>query len=86
MDDTNDIDPDDPDNIVEEDLSNAQAGQYFHTEFGFARGSRYRIKQVKAPTITSIDGFNSYLIIVDRVTRYIWIFLTASKTPPVTIA
>ena len=37
-------------------------------------------------TITSIDGFNSYLIIVDRVKQYIWLFLTASKAPPITIA
>ena len=34
-------------------------------------------------TITSIDGYNSYLIIVDQVSRYIWIFLTASKSPPI---
>ena len=35
--------------------------------------------------MTSIDGYNSYLIIVDRVTRYMWLFLTALKTPPVNI-
>ena len=85
MDDINDMDPDDPDNTVEEDLTNAQTGQHFHMDFGFVRGSGYRIKQEKAPNITSVDGFNSYFIIVDRVTIYIWIILTASKAPPVTI-
>ena len=44
-------------------------------------GSEYSTKQEHAPTITSINGYNSYLIIVDRV-----IFLTASKIPPVLIA
>mmetsp|Transcript_4433 Transcript_4433/g.6561 ORF Transcript_4433/g.6561 Transcript_4433/m.6561 type:complete len:721 (+) Transcript_4433:1450-3612(+) len=32
--------------------------------------------------ITSIDGYNSYLIIIDRKTRRHWTFLTKSKTPP----
>ena len=49
------------------------------------RGSGYRIKSETTYTITSIDGFNSYLIIVDRVSRYVWIFLTTSKTPPVEV-
>ena len=34
----------------------------------------------------STDGYNLYLIFFNRVTRYIWIFLTSSKTPPITIA
>ena len=33
--------------------------------------------------IKSYDGFNSYLIIVDKKTRYIWVFLNESKQPPV---
>ena len=61
------------------------AGQHFHMDFGFVRGSDYSVKRENAPTITSIDGYNSYLIIVDRVTRYLWLFLTASKAPPLTI-
>ena len=55
-------------------------------DFGFLRRSVYKVKNENGPTITSIDGFNSYLIIVDRVTQYIWIFLTTSKAPPVNIA
>ena len=30
-----------------------------------------------------MDGYNSYLIIVDRATRFTWIFLTKSKIPPI---
>ena len=33
----------------------------------------------------SVDGFNSYIIIVDRVTCYMWIFLRQSNTPPIII-
>ena len=63
-----------------------ESGQHFHMDFGFVRGSEYKVKNETGPTITSIDGFNSYLIIVDRVTRYIWIFLTTSKSPPINVA
>ena len=75
-------DPEDISDVIKEGV----AGQHFHMDFGFVRGTGYKIKQEHAPTVTSIDGFSSYLIIVDRVTRYLWIFLTKSKTPPITIA
>ena len=75
---------DDPAN-ADDILYNGVAGQHFHMDFGFVRGSDYSMKRENAPTITSIDGYNSYLIIVDRVTRYLWLFLTASKAPPLTI-
>ncbi len=35
--------------------------------------------------ILSYDGFTSYLIIVDAATRFIWIFLTKPKEPPLDI-
>jgi hypothetical protein len=35
--------------------------------------------------VTSWDGFSSYLLIVDEASRYIWVFLTTSKEPPVDI-
>ena len=54
-------------------------------DFGFVQGSTYTIKQEDGPTITSKDGYNSYLVIVDRSTRYTWIFLTKSKHPPTAI-
>ena len=75
-------DPANPDDCVQQGV----AGQHFHMDFGFVRGSTYNVKQENELTLTSIDGYNSYLIIVDTVTRYIWLFLTASKSPPITIA
>ena len=62
---------DDPESTDDSNLQNGHPGQHFHMDFGFVRGTGFRIKQEDKPTITSIDGFNSYLIIVDRVTRYI---------------
>ena len=77
--------PDDsPDNTS--DAIKGVAGQNFHMDFGFVRGSKYRIKQENHPTVTSIDGYNSYLLIVDKKTRYLWLFLTTSKSLPITIA
>ena len=52
-------------------------------DFDFVRVSEF--KQVKdGITITSIDGYNCYLVIIDRATRYTWIFLQSSKDPPLT--
>ena len=33
--------------------------------------------------MTSIDGKNPYCLIVDRATRYVWIYLSGNKEPPV---
>jgi IS30 family transposase len=30
-----------------------------------------------------MDGFQSYCLVIDRATRYIWIILTKRKTPPI---
>ena len=35
--------------------------------------------------VKSYDGYTSYLLIVDEATRYAWVFLTASKDPPLDI-
>ncbi len=35
--------------------------------------------------ISSWDGYSSYLLIVDESSRYIWVFLTKSKEPPIDI-
>lgn len=58
-------------------------GQHLHMDFGFVRGTAFRDKDEQGRTITSIDGFRSYLIIVDRATRYKWVFLTTTKHPPI---
>jgi len=58
-------------------------GQHFHMDFGFVRGSGFSHETIDGRTITSIDGFNSYLIVIDRCTRFTWIFLTTTKDPPI---
>ena len=35
--------------------------------------------------MNSYDGYNSYLLITDAKTRFTWVFLTATKSPPVDI-
>ncbi len=35
--------------------------------------------------VQSYNGYSSYLIIVDAATRFIWVFLTTSKEPPLDI-
>ena len=68
-----------------EDDDNLQPGQMFHMDFGFMRGSSFSDKDDEGRIITSLDGMNSYLIIVDRKTRRTWVFLTRSKVPPIKI-
>jgi deoxyuridine 5'-triphosphate nucleotidohydrolase len=58
-------------------------GQHFAMDFGFVRGSSYNIKTEEGTTVTSLDGMNSYLSIIDRATRYMWVFPCKSKIPPI---
>jgi hypothetical protein len=60
-------------------------GQHFLMDFGFVRGKEYNIKSEDGKTMTSIDGKNSYLSIIDKATRFMWVFPTSSKTPPIEI-
>ena len=64
---------------------NCTPGQHFHVDFGFMRGSAYSKKDEDGQIITPIDGFRAYFIIIDRKTRYIWVFLTKNKKPPLKI-
>ena len=54
------------------DTSTYLPGQVIHINFVFY-------------DITSIRGFNSYLLIIDARTRKVWIFCTSSKRPPIDI-
>jgi hypothetical protein len=58
----------------------------FHMDMGFVRGSGFSIKDEDGRRITSLDGYNSYLIIVDRKTRRTWGFLSKCKAPPIKTA
>jgi len=35
--------------------------------------------------VSSYDGFTSYLLVVDEASRFVWVFLTAKKSPPIDI-
>jgi len=60
-------------------------GQRFNIDFGFMKGTGYCTKDEEGRTITSLDGYRSYLLIIDRKTRYTWVFLTKTKKPPLEI-
>ena len=55
-------------------------GQRFQMDFGFMKG-----KLGNNTNIRSHDGYNSYLLIVDYHTRYLWVFLTKNKSPPLKV-
>jgi len=60
-------------------------GQRFSIDFGFMKGTGYSTTDKYGHTITSIDGYQAYLIIVNRHSCFAWTFLTKSKAPPVEI-
>ena len=53
-------------------------------DYGLVRGNN-TIKSKTGPLITNKDGLNCYLLIVDKFSRHIWIFLFANKSPPIAI-
>ena len=61
-----------------------EPGERFHMDFGFMRASSAEYKKVrgKPRIVESYDGFTSYLIVMDAVSRKMWIFLNRSKEPP----
>jgi hypothetical protein len=65
--------------------SNYLPGRRFHMDMGFVHGSSYRTKDENGHLITSLDGYNSYLIIVDQASRYTWVFLSKYKVPQVKV-
>ena len=67
--------PPDPEELI-------RPGQHLHMDFGFVRGSSWHSTNDEGKLITSIDGQRAYLIIVDRATRYKWIFNTTTKKSP----
>jgi dUTP pyrophosphatase len=73
----------DPTKSLEE--TDIQCGHHFSIDYGFMKGSGYCIKDEEVKTITSIDGYRSYCLIIDRKSRYTWVFLTKTKTPPLEI-
>jgi hypothetical protein len=65
-----------------------EAKRRYYMDFGFMRASTSDFSRPNKKTdrvVSSYDGFSSYLLIVDEATRFIWVFLTKSKTPPLDI-
>ena len=61
-------------------------GERFYVDFGFLRSSTEdfsRPNEDSDRVVQSFDGFNSYLLIVDRHSRCVWVFLCKSKDPPI---
>ena len=70
---------------VQESDDNSFPGQHFGIDFGFMKGSGYCAKDEEGRTITSLDGYRSYFLVIDKKTRYTWIFLTKTKHLPIKI-
>ncbi len=65
-----------------------EVGRRFYMDFGFMRASSsdYTKPNKKLDRVVdSWDGYSSYLLIVDEASRYIWVFLTRTKEPPLDI-
>ena len=63
-----------------------EAGKQYYMDFGFMQAScsNYRKPNPKTDQVVqSWDGYSSYLLIVDEVSCFMWVFLTKSKDPPV---
>ena len=56
-------------------------GGIFNMDYDFVRGEVV-IKQEDGPLITSKEGYDCYLIIVDEYSCHILVFLFAGKSPP----
>ena len=64
----------------------SERGSRFYMDFGFIRASNEDFTKKTTKTdrvVESFDGYTSYLLIVDEVSKYAWIFLTKTKEPPV---
>ena len=64
-------------------MPQALPGQHFHFDFGFMRTKHYQEEDSEGNLQTSVDGKNAYLLVVDRATRYMWVYLSSSKQPPI---
>ena len=62
---------------------NIGIGQFLHMDYGFVRGSDYMARDNDGKLVTSIDKYRAYLLVIDKKSRFIWIFLTKTKEPPI---
>ena len=59
-------------------------GGRFHMDYGFVR-SKHTTKSEDGPLTTSKEGYNYYLLITDKHSCHLCIFLFANKSPPIAI-
>ena len=59
-----------------EESNSRQVGEIFSMDYGFVKG------RIANKLVRSHDGYSSYLLIVDHKSRYMWVFLTKNKAPP----
>ena len=60
----------------------AERGRRFHADYGFMRALSVNYSRPRKETervVKSFDGFNCCLLIVDEVSRFVWVFLCSSK-------
>ena len=62
-------------------------GSSFHVDFGFMHASSDEFLKTKQAiqVVLSYDGYNSFLLLTDAATHYTWVFLIASKDPPIAL-
>ena len=63
-------------------LRSTTQGERFNVDYGFVRGKEF-FKSEDGPLITSKDGYNCYLLIVDEHSHHLWVFLFSDKYPPI---
>ncbi len=57
-------------------------------EFGFMRASTSQLghpNKTQDWVVLSFDNFTLYLLTINKALRHVWVFLTASKDPPIDI-
>ena len=57
-----------------------KSGRHFCIDYGFVRGKSVT-KTEYGPLVTSKEGYNCYLLIVDEYSRNLWIFIFANNPP-----
>ncbi len=60
-------------------------GEWFHMDMSFFQGTTYDIRDAYGHIITSLDGYNNYLLIINYATKHLWVSVTKSKVAQVKI-
>jgi hypothetical protein len=65
--------------------SDIKCEQCFNFDYSRMRGTDFSTKDKAGRLLTSIDSYRSYCLIIDWKSRYSWVFLTKTKTSPLSI-